>query len=468
MRPDDIPGGELVDRIPVPFAGEGAGEAELTFGQLGLWQSMRPDLSRTVDYVAEPPPGTTVDDVVDMLAFMVGRHQSLRTTLVPRQDGRPPRQKVASAGEIPLLVVSAAGEDPAEVAEALSTHWQLVPFAYETEWPVRLGVVVAAGVVTHVVTVILHTSIDAFGFSALVADIGARDPSTGAPAGPVTGLPPLAQAAWETTPAGRKQNERSLRYLEKVLRTAPADLLGPPRYPGEPHYELVRYRSRALRLAIHAVAARERIDDSPALLTAFLVGAARVTGAHPMLTLMLVSNRFRPGYASSVSALIKVTPFLLDLAGRTVGEAVVRAAGRALNAYKNAYYNAYEQDEVIERVESERGERFDLSCYYNDRRQGDRVHAGVPAPSAEEIRAALADSELSWRPEVGIPRTKIHLCVDDPPGAVELVLSADTRYLSRDDMAALARAVEEAAVQAALEPDTPTGISADVPVEAVR
>jgi len=461
MRPDDIPRGSLADRILVPFAGEGAGEAELTFGQLGLWQSMRPDLSRTVDYVAEPPPGTTVDDVADMLAFMVGRHQSLRTTLVLREDGRPPRQKVAASGEIPLLVVSAGDDDPAEVAEALSTHWQVVPFAYETEWPVRLGAVVADGVVTHVVTVILHTSIDAFGFSALAADIGARDPSA-----PITGLPPLAQAAWEATPAGRKQNERSLRYLEKVLRTASADPFGPPRYPGERQYELVRYRSRALSLAIQAVAARERIDDSPALLTAFLVGAARVTGANPLLTLMLVSNRFRPGYADSVSALIKVTPFLLDLADLSVGDAVVRAAGKALNAYKNAYYNAYEQDEVIERVQSERGEEFDLSCYYNDRRQGDRVHAGVPAPTAEEIRAALADSELSWRTEVGIPRTKIHLCLDDPPGAIELVLSADTRYLNRGDMAALARAIEEAAVQAALEPDTPTGVG--VPAEAIR
>ncbi|MFL6121690.1 hypothetical protein [Actinophytocola sp.] len=467
MRPDDVPRGEVVDRVLVPFAGTGSGEAELTFGQLGLWQSMREDMSRTVDYVAEAPPGTTVDAVADVLGFLVGRHQSLRTTLVPRADGRPPRQRVAASGEVPLLVVAAGDDDPAEVAAALSTHWQLVPFAYETEWPVRLGAVVADGAVTHVVTVILHTSIDAFGFAALVADLGARDPATGAPAGPVTGLPPLAQAAWEATPAGRRQNERSLRHLERVLRTAPAGLFGAPRYPGEPRYDLLRYRSRALRLALHAVAARERVDDSPALLTAFLVAAARVTGVNPLLTLVLVSNRFRPGYADSVSALIKVTPFLLDVAGLTVGETVRRAAGKALNAYKCAYYDAYEQDEVIARVAAERGVEFDLSCYYNDRRQRDRVHAGVPAPTANEIRAALADSELSWRPEVNIPRAKLHLCIDDPPGAVELVLSADRRYFSRDDMTALARAIEEVAVQAAIEPDTRTGVGTPI-AEAVR
>lgn len=473
---DDLPLGRIVDRVPVPFAGEGAGEAELTFGQLGLWQSLAKGASRTITHVAEADPGTTVDAVADLLAFMVGRHQSLRTTLVPRDGGRP-RQRVSASGEVPLLVVAADdgdpdGADPAEVAEALSTHWQTVLFAYETEWPVRMAAVVAAGpgtqVVTHVVTVILHTSIDAFGLRALVADLAARDPETGAPAGPVTGLPPLAQAAREASPAGRRQNERSLRYLERVLRTAPTRLFGPPRYDGEPRHDLLRYRSPAIGLAARAVAARERMDDSPALLAAFLVAVARVTGVTPLTTIMVVSNRFRPGYADSVSALIKVVPLVLDVAGHTVGEAVVQAGSRAMAAYLNAYYDAYEQDEVVERVERERGERFDLSCYYNDYRQEDRVHAGVMPPSPEEIRAALADSELSWPHEVDIPRSKLHLQLDDTAGAVELVLSADGRYFSREDLTALALAIEEVAVQAAIEPDTPTVVSGGVPVAVGR
>jgi hypothetical protein len=466
MRRDEVPIGEVVDRLLVPFAGEGTGEAELTFGQLGLWQSLAKGVSRTVAYVAEPPPGTTVADVADMLGFMVGRHQSLRTTLHRRDDGRPPRQRVSASGEVPLLVVASGDSDPATVAEALSTHWQTVLFDYATDWPVRMAAVISAGAVTHVVTVILHTSIDAFGLSALAADIGARDPKTGAPAGPVTALPPLAQAVWEASPAGRRQNERSLRYLEKILRTAPPELFGPPRYGGEPRHDLLRYRSRALAMAAHAVAARERVDDSPALLAAFLVAAARVTGVRRLLTLMVVSNRFRPGYADSVSALIKITPFLLDVADRTVGEVVALTAGKALNAYKNAYYDAYEQDEVVARVERERGVAFDLSCYYNDRRQRDRTHTGVEPPTGEQIRAALADSELSWRSEVDIPRSKLHLCLDDPPGAVELVLSADGRYFSHDDMAALVRAIEEVAVQAAIEPGTP--VSGAVPAEVLR
>ncbi|MDQ3788282.1 MAG: hypothetical protein M3422_13700, partial [Actinomycetota bacterium] len=275
-------------------------------------------------------------------------------------------------------------------------------------------------------------------------------------------------AAREASPAGRRQNERSLRYLERVLRTAPARLFGPPRYDGEPRFEVVRYRSRAIAMALHAVAARERCDDSAAALTAFLVGVGRVTGVNPLVTIVLVSNRFRPGLADSVSSLLKVTPFVVDVAGRTVGETVRLVASRSFTAYMNAYYDAYEQEERIRQIERERGEELDLSCSYNDRRQGDRVHVGVPAPAEDEIRAALSDSEFSWKQDPSIPRRKLFLRVDDPPGAVELVLSVDRRYFSRADMSALALAIEEVAVQAAIEPDTPTGVGSAMTAEAAR
>ncbi len=469
MRVSEMPRGEVVDRVLVAFEGEGAGEAELTFGQRGLWQSIELSGTATVAHVAEADPGTTVDAVADMLAFMVGRHESLRTHLLPRESG-PPRQRVSAAGETPLLVVAAGADDPREVAEAIVAHWKVVPFAYETEWPVRMAAIVASAgsrAVTHVVAVFLHTSIDGFGLAALLADVRARDPRTGAPAGPVTALPPRAQAAFEASPAGRRQNEQSLRYQERVFRSAPARLFGEPRHEGERRFSMLRYRSRAIAMAVHAVAARDPLLESAALLASFLVGVGRVTGLNPLLTMTMVSNRFRPGYFDSVSALIKIVPFVLDLAGLSVGEAVARASGRALNAYRNAYYDAYEQDEVVSRVERERGEEFDVSCYYNDRRRRDQVHAGVAAPTAAEIRAAVADSVSSRKQDANVPKAKLHLCVDDPPGAVELVLSADERYFSRTDLETLARAIEEAAVQAATAPHTPTGFVDPVTADAV-
>jgi hypothetical protein len=459
MRDSTVPRGEIVDRVLVAFEGEGTGEAELTFGQTAIWQSIAQAGTVTITHIEEAGPGTTVDAVADILSFMIGRHQSLRTLLVLRESG-PPRQRVYAAGKVPLLVVACAADDPAEVAKALAAHWKVEPFAYETEWPVRAAAIVAGAgnhTVTHWVTAYLHTSVDGFGLAALIADLRARDPQTGAPAGPVTALPPLAQAAFEASPAGQRQNTQSLAHLERVLRSAPARLFGTPRHEGERRFSMVRYRSRAMSMAIHAIAARNRLHEAPALLAAFAVGVGRVTGVTSLLTLMMVSNRFRPGYGDSVSALSQVVPVLLDTADLSMAEAVALASGRALNAYRNAHCNAYEQDEVVSRVERERGEEFDLSCYYNDRRRQHGSYAGLPAPTAAEIRAAVTDSELSWTQDPRVPRTTLHLCVEDPPGAVELVLSADERYFPPAEQEALARAIEQAAVQAAIAPQTPTG-----------
>ncbi len=455
---ESLPQGEVVDRIAVPFDGEGAGEADLTWGQIGLWQSIEASgMSKTVFYIAEVEQGTTVDDVAAMLRFMVTRHQSLRTRLVLREDA-PPRQRCSTSGEVTLEVVDAGAHDPAEVAEAVSQRWQQELFDYENEWPIRLAAIRKDGALTHVVTVVLHTSIDAYGLSALAADVGARDEETGAAAGPVTGLQPLEQAARQASPAGQRQNAASLRYLERVLRTVDASRFGEPRYGGERAIDMIQYRSPATLLAVRAVAARERIDDSPVLLASFAVGLARFTGVNPVMAMLMVGNRFRPGLADSVSALIQLSPYMIDVADTTMGDAVARASASAINAYKNAYYDPYEQDEVIERVERERGEELDLSCFYNDRRQRARSHLGEAIPAAEEIRAALAHSAVSWEPEISMPRRKIYFNVDDPPGAIEFVMSADTRYFDRSDLAAIMRNVEEAAVQAALEPEAPTRV----------
>jgi hypothetical protein len=465
---EGLPPGRVVDRIAVPFEGEGAGEAELTWGQIGLWQSIvLSGMSKTVFYTAELAPGTTVEDVAGEIAFMVGRHQSLRTRLMLRED-KPPRQRCATSGEVVLEVVDTDGADPADVAEATSQRYQSVPFDYGTEFPVRMAVIRHGGVPTHSVLIILHTSIDAYGLSALAADIAARDPETGAAAGPVIAPQPLEQAAKQASPAGRRQNAASLKYLERVLRTVSASRFGEPRYGGDRRIDMIHFRSPATLLAVRTVAAREKIDDSPVLLASFAVGLARFTGVNPVLAMLMVGNRFRPGLADSVSALIQISPYLIDVADSTMGEAVDRAAQSAINAYKNAYFNPYEQDEVITRVGEERGEEIDLDCFYNDRRQQERGHLGEGLVTPERIRAVLADSSVGWEPEISMPRRKLYFNVDDPPGAIEFAMSVDARYFSRPDMEAIVRNVEEAAVQAAIDPGAATRIVAPMPAGAVR
>jgi len=446
-----------MDRILVPFEGEGSGEAPLTWGQMGLWQSIQESgESRTVGGVSLLPPTFTVEDMVGTLAFMMGRHQALRSRLRFEPDGTP-RQVLSTSGEVPLEVVDAGDADPAGVAEEIFQRHQRVPFDYEHEWPVRMAVIRSGGILTHLVAVYLHLALDATGVTILIGDAAARDPVTGE-AAPVTATPPLEQARRQAGPAARRQNEASLRHFENVLRTVPASRFGEPRYDVEPSWQEVRFRSPATLLAARAAAARGESNTSSVLLASFAVALARFTDRNPVMTLVMVSNRFRPGFAQSVSAVAQISPIMIDVADATISEAVARAGRGALNAYKSAYYNPYEQDEVVELVTRDRGEEIDFSCYYNDRRQSDREQAEGPVPTEREIRDALARSSHVWENDPEMSRAKLYLHVDDPPGAIDFVLSTDARWFSADDTLAFARAMEAVAVDAALDPTAATGV----------
>lgn len=444
------------ERILVRFEGEGSGVEELTWGQIGLWPGADAEPSITMGGVRPLPAGFTVEYGAEMLRFMMSRHQSLRTRLRLRPDG-PPLQVCSASGEVPLEVIDAGEDDPAEVAAAAYARYQAKKFDYENEWPVRMALIRHHGVVSHVAVTYLHLAIDANGIIALLADLDARDPVTGAPAGPVTAMQPLEQARWQRTPAALRQNAASLRHLEHVLRTVPPRRFGPPKRVGDPDYQQVRYRSPAVLLAVQAVSDRQRVNTAPALLAFFSVALARFTGVNPVMAMLLVSNRFRPRFADSVSALTQISPFMLDVAGITLGEAVARSRPAAVGAFKYAYYNPDEQDETIDRVNAERGEEIDFSCFYNDRRRA----AGQPsaaAPTAAQVRAALPLSTMQWVNEVGLPKRTLYLNVDDPAGAIELTLSADTRYFPPQDAEALLRGIEAVAVETALDPSTATEV----------
>ncbi len=460
--------GEVVERIPVRFDGVGSGTDDLTWGQVVLWQSIvASGQSRTLGGVSGLPAGTTVADVATDLAYSMSRHQSLRTRL--RMDGAVdatgaviPRQYCVTAGELDLEVVDAGDDDPSDVAAAVLNRLQTTPFDYENEWPVRMTVVRKDGVPARLVAVYLHLVIDAGGLEVLIADGAARprDGANGSPGGPpITAQQPLEQAAWQRGPAGQRVNTTSLRYQENVLRTVPLSRFGEPRYPGPASFRKVRYRSQALLLAVRAGAVRCRANTSSVLLAGFAVGLARVTGRNPVMAMLTVSNRFRPGLAESVSALMQVSPYLIDVADITVGEAVARTERSTLSTYKNAYCDPYQQDELYDRVFAERGE-VDLSCYYNDKRQHTLAVGDGPTPTDDEIREALSASTHEWVDDPEMPGSKVYLYVDDVPDAIDLLWSVDLRYFSPDELLTLVRELEAVAVDAAIDPSAPTGVRA--------
>jgi hypothetical protein len=452
----------MAHQILVQFRGEGAGVGELSWAQRGIWRTIqRQGASETMGGIARLPDGVTVEHIAASLRYVMGRHQALRTRLTFDEHGHP-RQEVHAAGEINLEVLDAGDADPESVAEDMRNRYESVDFDYAGEWPVRMGVVTKDGVATHSVAIYCHLSLDAHGLNVLIADLASMDPGTGTGGAPVTATQPLAQAHQQQTPAARRQNAAALRHWARVLRTA-----SPRRFPDstdrrEPRWWGMSFHSPASALAMRAIAARHTTDTSPVLLAGYAVALARTVGNNPVVLQLAVSNRFRPGFADSVSPLAQASPCMVDIADVTFDEAVGRAWQAAMTTYLNSYYDPQARAELVERVNAERGEDIDLQCYFNDRRDvmGDPDTTTTTTPTSAEITVALSASVLTWGPHSSTPQPKLYLDVNDAEDGVEFTMMADTHFVAPADMEAIVRTLEAVVVDAALNPAATTGVTA--------
>lgn len=448
-----LPAPRVDERVMVRFRGEGSGTAELSWGQQEIWSAMqRQRSSLPIGAVIPLPAGTTVDDVADQLRFQLGRCPTLRTRLRFDPDG--PMQVVADSGEVPLEIVEAdPATDPAEVADSIWERYAATAFDYASDWPIRTAVIRHRGALTHQATVMCHLVTDAAGATAMLDELAARDPATGAAVGqPATATPPLDQVQWQRSRAGQRVTAAALRRWEELLRAVPPRRFGGSGDPRQPRYWEGTLHSVAMRMALEGIARRTNVDTSPVLLTVFAIALARLTGVNPSVIQVVVSNRFRPGLARSVSPVNQTGLFVLDVAGRSVDEAVQDARRRALAAYKYAYYDPRRMDDLIARIGRERGEELDLACYFNDRRSARRIEGDAPAP--RRLRAALRESTFQWVNRQDDPFERLFLHADDLADRIALTVCADTHHLSPAEVEGCLRDMEEVAVAAALDPDT--------------
>lgn len=448
----------MEDHILVPFHGPGAGVGPLSWGQKAIWNLIvKEGNSITMGGVSPVRPGRTVAELAAMLRFSVSRHPALRTRLRFEPDATI-LQVVSESGVIPLQIIDAGADDPAAVAATVGERFEREDFDYESEWPVRMAVILRDGVPTHLAVTYLHLYIDALGLQALMADLATMDPVTGEGAAPAEAMQPLDQARLQQTPAAVRQSQASLRHLERVLRTVPAQRFPEPAEPDqEPSYPMLDLRSPATRLAIRLLSDRFATDSSQVLLCLFGIALTRLTGSNPFVAMLGVSNRFRPGLAASVSVVAQSSPCMVDLAGITFAEAIGRTRQAAMRAYKYAYYDPPERLALTKRIAEERGETLDMSCFFSDRRQ-QRDLRDVPVPAMREIEAAVTLTRHHWSIPVEAIQERLYLSVDDDSDAVIIQLSADTRYLPMPGMQALAYDIEAAAVQAAHDPTALTEV----------
>lgn len=424
-------------QIMVDFVGDGAGSGELSWGQSENWHRMVQErIWAPVGGVIPVPPGTTVDDVADALRYLMGRHQALRTRIRLEDDGHPV-QVVFGAGEISFTVVDAADDaDPAAVAESVAQEYRDTPMDFTAEWPLRMTGIRHNGVLTHTVTLVSHLATDAAGIVVMMGEIAARTSI------PVDGLPPLAQAAWQRSPAGRRHNEAALRYWEGILRTIEPRRFDPPHDEQSPRYWRGELTSPALLPAVNSIAETSGLGPSTIFLALFAVALADTTGINPVVVRPIVGNRFRPGLAGVVCTVAQAGVCVLDVAGVPFDEALRRVRRSVINAFKFAYFDHEQMVALRDRVEEERGTVVDIRCFFNDR------HGVDPAGALFDLGNA-APGEFRWvRGQDDPPLEQLLVEIDDVPDAIQVTVKLDSRSISLTDAEAFVRAMETTAIAA--------------------
>ena len=441
----------MTHRVIVPFKGEGSGSEELTWAQFAAWRSMQ-KFGET-EWTGGTMPlkeGTTVQDIATLLGFIVSRHQSLRTRLLI-DGGELPKQVLAESGELTLEVYENDG-DPERKAAEIRAEYEAAPWDPVTDWPLRMAVIADGDRAVYFVALYCHMVIDGYGFEALIADLDNLDPATGAHLAPVEGVQPLDLARAQQSPAGLRQHKASLRFWEKHLRVIEPQRFSQRLTPQDERWWEATFTTPATQLALAVISNRKDVHTGVILLAAHAMMLGRLSGQPVVMFRLVVSNRFRPGFAQSVSNLAQAGLVVIDTAECDFDEAITRAWKGELAAGMHAYYHPRDLWPLIDRVGAERGVDIDTRCYFNDRRFSAAQVSADEIPTSEQIMAALPRSSLRWGPRSNEPDATCLLNVDVAPDAVDLTWRVDTAYVSPAMLEACLHGMESLVVTAALDP----------------
>jgi hypothetical protein len=452
------------ERVPVRFHGDGEGVAELTWGQREILQAMVRQGWIALGGVIALPEGSTVQDHAERMRYMMARFPSLRTKLRFEIPGSPV-QVLHSSGECVLDVFDVpADADANAAASRIEARYRTRPRDFTTQWPLQMGVLRQAGRLTHVIAISCHTVSDNLGMLVMSRQIDA------ALTEPAIGMRQLELAGWQNSPAGRRVSDAAIRHMEKVLRSVPPRSLPLSADQREPRHWTGVLRSRALRLALPAIAERTESDVSAVLLALYAIALGRHGLLNPAIIRPLASNRFRPGLADMVGNVVQNGVCVLDAAETTIDDVVRRARQLSMTVRKYSYFDPRAETLLIDRLLRE-ARKLDpaaepWSCvhwaFFNDRRVAPNSTEPISARALDEARGL---SSFRWVEKKQNPYEQLFLHIDDADDGIELMVCADTRHLSPAQNEALAREMEAAAVEAALDAEAPTRVPAR---EAIR
>ncbi|MFD0277700.1 condensation domain-containing protein [Kitasatospora sp. NPDC127111] len=446
-------------QLEIILASGRSGTGPATWGQQAVWDAVGrlspADAPRYNITTAAPlDPGLPVPVVLAALTDLLQLHDSLHTRLHADDAGRL-WQTVDPAGRLPVHTRPGEGDAAGLAATGRALHDELaaLPFDCATEWPIRVGLVVADGLARHISLVLSHTAVDGAGMGRLVMDL--TELSLGEPAEAVrTRRPaqqPLEEAAFQASERGLKRDANARAHVLRKLRSGPPRLFPPAPDGATRPFPNAVLDSPALLRAVDRVAAGHRVSGSSVLLAATAVMTARLAGSPDAVLQVIVNNRFLPGLTTAVSPVAGDGLLHLPDADGEFGAAVRRTHAASIATYRHAYYNKRLLDAEIDRLTAEHGPLADRSCIVNDTRDL------VPPPAADPGTAPggadpgdpgdpldPARTTLAW-PQEFEPRPGLSYALDmlRIPDALRLALTADPSVLPRPAMERFLHGIEE-------------------------
>ncbi len=162
---------------------------------------------------------------------------------------------------------------------------------------------------------------------------------------------------------------------------------------------VVELSSVAAAMAVRRVAARTRTSRSSIVLAAICAVVARRASYRELVFPVLVSNRFERHLVNYVGTLVGASGATVEIGGRSFDELAGHTWTTVMEASRHGRYDAAKQDAMDKLIKEERGLRFNYDPLFNSLvpESWSGFTAGVRF-QPEEIDAALAQTELTWRP----------------------------------------------------------------------
>ncbi|UQA37490.1 MULTISPECIES: condensation domain-containing protein [unclassified Streptomyces] len=333
----------------IAFRGDRAATGPATWGQQHIWRdivAMLPDTAFfNIDQVTFVPAGIDLPVVLEQLAELMSRHESLRTLAVPRPDGSL-AQRVLGEGTFEVDVLELTGaEHGAELREhfaGAARRLEARGFDNTAEVPFPALVGVLDGAPQAVILCLSHLAADLAGVRLLAGELDAllaAGAGGGEPPPRRSAREPLEQAEFENSPDGLRMEEKALRHWSTQLDRAPADNFPrPPGDPAEPRFWRGELVSRAAPEALRAAADRHRSTVPHVLLAATATLLARSEDLEACGLKLVTANRFRPELHHAVGNVAQEVFVAVDVSGDSFADVLRSVWTATLGAHRNGQF----------------------------------------------------------------------------------------------------------------------------------